>query len=461
MTITYKYKIAIGGISTECSTYSPLLQNKENFEIIEKEALKNLIDFPFEKNNLKLIPIFLCKSIPGGPIELDFYTKIKKKFIKKLQNLLPLDGIILIMHGAMNVPGIEDPEGQWIEEIRKVIGKNSYISLSFDLHGQITDKIIDNINSFTAYKTAPHSDVRLTYLKSAKMLSDILNKKIFPKVIWSPIPILVSGEMSSTLHEPCKSIYKEIIEYQDSEILDVSLMIGYVWADCFRATAASVITCVDLKKGKNICKLIALKYWQVRNKLTIPGNKGNFNDFLKWLPNKFSILADSGDNPTAGGVGDRCDVLKFLIKNNIKDVLIASIASPSSLIQLKKTKNFTIGGTLGGKGPKLNLHALKVNFINDIAIVSINSITIIITKKRQPFHFLKDFKNLNIELKSFKLLVVKSGYLSSDLNSLFAPNFMLLSKGAVNQNLLKIENKKRMEEIYPFQKNFNFIPNVR
>ena len=79
------------------------------------------------------------------------------------------------MHGAMYVPNVDDPEGEWIQDIRKIVGKKCLISLSYDLHGQVTDLIIKNINYLAAFKTAPHIDVNKTYKRAAKMLSDGFN----------------------------------------------------------------------------------------------------------------------------------------------------------------------------------------------------------------------------------------------------------------------------------------------
>ena len=69
--------------------------------------------------------------------------------------------------------------------------------------------------------------------------------------MWIPIPILVSGEMSSTFVEPCKTIYMKLKKYDEMEgVLDSNLMIGYVWADTKRATSSSVVTCTNLSNGK-------------------------------------------------------------------------------------------------------------------------------------------------------------------------------------------------------------------
>ena len=452
-------KIAIGGISTECSSYSPLYQKKDDFQSIQGQALLDLIDFPFSEFDIKPYPLFFNKSVPGGPIDREYFTQIKYQFIEDIHSLGDLDGVLLLMHGAMYVDGIEDPEGEWIASVRKEVGPKCIISVSFDLHGQMTNQIISNIDAFAAFKTAPHIDVKETYQRSSMMLCKALNDEYRPYVIWSAIPVLVSGEMSSTFVEPCQSIYESLDLYnQESNILDCNLMIGYVWADTKRATASSIVTCTDEKSGAIICKSIANLYWDNRKKLNYGMKSGDIHSALEFCQDDFSIIADSGDNPTAGGVGDRADILKVILEANSKETLIAGIASKSAYDELKKGNEFTIGGTFGGGGPSLILTADSVYFQNQCAIVKVNKTTIVVTKLRRPFHKLKDFNDLKINLRSFQLLIVKSGYLSPDLENLSVPSFMVLSDGAVNQELSSISNKQRNRKIYPFQDFYDFTP---
>ena len=219
--------IAIGGISTECSSYSPLSQNKDDFASVRGQELLNLVGFPFLEYGINVHPLFFNKSVPGGPIERQYFAQIKDQFISEINALGKLDGILLLMHGAIYVEGIDDPEGEWISAVRKIVGPKCIISVSYDLHGQMTDKIIKNIDAFAAFKTAPHIDVKETYQRSALMLTQSVIKNYRPYVVWSRIPVLVSGEMSSTLIEPCKSIYQELDQYnQQNHILDCNLLVG-------------------------------------------------------------------------------------------------------------------------------------------------------------------------------------------------------------------------------------------
>ncbi len=443
-------KIAVGGISTECSTYSPLYQNESDFVSLQGQTLLDLVGFPFDDYGIETYPIFFNRSVPGGPIESQYFRQTKDKFIAELDSLGTLDGVLLIMHGAIFVDDIDDPEGEWIEAVRDVVGEDCIVSVSFDLHGQVTDKIVNNIDAFAAYRTAPHIDVEETYKRAQR-----------PTVLWSPIPMLVSGEMSSTFVEPCQSIYKNLESLDQRQgIIDSNLMVGYVWADTQRAAASAVVTCTNKKVGTEVCQIIANLYWDSRQQLKFDMRSGDISSAINSLPKNFSIIADSGDNPTAGGVGDRADVLEAVLSKKIEHVLFAGIASESAYNELQKGNKFNIGGSFGGGGPNLELNADEVYFEEQCAIVKVQNITIVVSKRRRPFHYLSDFNHLRLKLQDYRLLVVKSGYLSPELQGLSCPSFMVLSNGAVNQDLKNIDNHHRKKPTFPFQEFNEFAPEV-
>ena len=349
--------------------------------------------FLFLSTDINPQPLFFNKSVPGGPIEKQYFDQIKDQFIDEINTLGKLDGILLLMHGAMYVEGINDPEGEWMSSVRKAVGPECIISVSYDLHGQITDKIIKNIDAFAAFKTAPHIDVKETYQRSASMLVNAINDNFRPIVLWSSIPVLVSGEMSSTFVEPCKTIYESLDQYNEiNGVLDCNLLVGYVWADTQRATASSVVTCTnEIKQALRYAKKLLQAYWSSRKDLKSDMKTGSIDEALVWLKSEFSIIADSGDNPTAGGVGDRADVLEAFLEHRIDHSLFAGIASKTAYDELKKGDSFNLGGTYGGGGPELKLKADSVYFKNQCAIVKISKTTIIISKLRRPFHYLQGF----------------------------------------------------------------------
>ena len=143
--------------------------------------------------------------------------------------------------------------------------------------------------------------------------------------------------------------------------------------------------------------------------------------------------------------------------------MVAGIAAPGIINELQCTNEavVTIGGKLGGGGPSLTLNAEKFYFKNECAVVIINGITTVLTEQRRPFHSLNDFADLGLALKDYRLLVVKSGYLSRELQSIPASSFMVLTDGAVCQYFDTLENKHRQRPIFPFQNPAEFVPTVR
>ncbi len=104
------------------------------------------------------MPVLLARALPGGSVEASAYQRSRASFSIGLRAALPLDGLFLDMHGAMNVIGMDDAEGDWITAAREVVGADCLISGSFDLHGNVSQREADALDMLTAFRTAPHID---------------------------------------------------------------------------------------------------------------------------------------------------------------------------------------------------------------------------------------------------------------------------------------------------------------
>ena len=174
-------RVAFGGIQIECSTYSNIRARLEDFRIERGPALA---DAPFFKH-LKTYPYpfqptLLAAAVPGGPVERKTYDALKAEFLHRVSDLLPLDGLYLPMHGAMYVEGMQDADGDWIAAAREVVGKDCLMTASFDLHGSLSRRIIDNLDMLSAFRTAPHIDREETAQRACDMLVHCLDQHIRP-----------------------------------------------------------------------------------------------------------------------------------------------------------------------------------------------------------------------------------------------------------------------------------------
>ncbi|PDT46833.1 microcystin degradation protein MlrC [Sinorhizobium fredii] len=470
-------RIAVGGIHTECSTYSPVLMLVEDFRVLRGEALLEADYFSFlDADGVEHIPLLHARAVPGGPVSQPAYEAFKTEFLEGLKAALPVDGIYLAMHGAIKVDGMDDAEGDWISAARAVVGPDCPIAVSYDLHGNVSQRIIDQIDIFAAYRTAPHIDTRETMVRAWSMLVEALRSGTRPGVAWAPVPVLLPGERTSTEDEPAASLYSDLPAIDArAGILDANLMVGYVWADEPRATACAVVTGTERDTTSKAAEEIAASYWNAHENFRFGPMTGALDAMLEIVERattKPIILADSGDNPTGGGVGDRADVLKALLGRGWQDALIAGIADRPAVDACfaageDGTLRLRIGGSLDPSSAAVEV-AAKVVRLDDPgplaerqAVVQLGGITVVLSARRRPYHNLEDFRRLGLEPNAVRLLVVKSGYLSPELAPIANPNLMALTEGVVNQDIEHLASERRRRPIFPFDRDFDFTPKAR
>jgi microcystin degradation protein MlrC len=470
-------RLAVGGIHTESSTFNPVNTELQHFHVVTDDLLETE-QFAFLRGYpVTFSPTLHARAIPGGPVRQAAYQQLKAEFLERLEALLPLDGLYLAMHGAMVVEGLQDAEADWIGAARAVVGEDCLIAASYDLHGNLSQPIIDQLDSFSAYRTAPHIDVIETQRRACDMLLRALKTGERPGLAWTRIPVLVPGERSSTEDEPAKSLYAGLTELTArAGIWDVSLLVGYVWADEPRATASSVVTGNDKAAMAEVAALLAERYWRARKDFrcgvvtdTIEGCIARAQAHAGGL----AIIADSGDNPTGGGVGDRADVLRALLIHQCQKTLVAGIADTPATNQcyaagVGATLRLSIGGTLDAAGSQPVCVTAQVKSLapasNEAArqaVITAEGVTIVLTGGRRPFHHLADFATLGLKLSDYRLLVVKSGYLSPELAPVADLSLMALSPGVVSQDIEHLSYHHWQHPIYPVARDFDWQPAVR
>ncbi|TAU90885.1 M81 family metallopeptidase [Rhizobium leguminosarum] len=470
-------RIAVGGIHTECSTYNPVLNEEKDFRVLRGEALLEAPYFAFLKDyDAEFLPTIHARAIAGGPVSRATYEAFKGEFLERLKPMLPLDGLYLAMHGAMYVEGMEDAEGDWISAARALVGKDCTVSASYDLHGNVTQRIIDALDIYSTYRTAPHIDVEETMRRSVSMLVKSLKTGERPVVLWAPIPVVLPGERTSTVDEPARSLYEMLpgIDAIDG-VWDASLMVGYVWADEPRATAAAIMTGTDRTVLEREAKRLARAYWDVREDFVFGCETGTLEECVERAiasPTAPVVLAESGDNPTGGGVGDRADVLAELIARGATGVVFAGIADKAATeacyaAGIGAELELSVGASLDTKGSKPVSGPFTVKFLHETsdpsdrqAVVSVAGIDLVLSAKRRPYHNIVDFTRLGLDPHQAKIIVVKSGYLSPELAPLANPNLMALSTGVVDQFVERLPRLRKQHPTYPFDKDFAFEPQV-
>lgn len=466
-------RIAVGGFYTESSTYNPVLTRIAEFHQLRGQALLQDPYFAFLADfEVDFLPVLHARAIPGGPVEAATYQAFKAEILTGFAENLPLDGVYLAMHGATYVEGMEDAEGDFITAVRALVGPDCLIAASYDLHGNLSQRIIDALDIFASYRTAPHIDEDETNRRAVSMLLRALHTGDRPQTVWVPVPVLLSGERTSTEDEPARSFYGGLAGFEGHGIWDVSFQVGYVWADEPRATAAAVVTGTNAERMAQVAAQIATRYWGHRREFAFGVKTASpqrcLSDALASRTHPV-VLADAGDNPTGGGVGDRAEVLAALLLTGASDVIFAGIADAPATdaaygAGVGAQIRVSIGGTLDPASRAVVVEGLVLflwqadQHSDRQAVLEIGGIRLVVTARRRPFHALTDFTDLGLDPRTAKIVVVKSGYLSPDIAPIANPALMALTAGAVNQDVPQLENQKRRRPCFPFDANFDWQP---
>ncbi|MEO8684355.1 MAG: M81 family metallopeptidase [Devosia sp.] len=469
-------RIAVAGLHTECSTYNPVLAREADFRVLRGPAMLKDAYFDFLTHfPAEFITVLHARAIAGGPVERTIYERWKAEILDGLRAAGPLDGVYLAMHGAMFVEGMFDAEGDFIAAVRGVVGPQVLIAASYDLHGNISQRIVDNLDAFSTYRTAPHIDVQDTMRRAVTMLVRALRTGVRPALVWAPVPVLLPGERTSTQDEPARTFYTTIHETEEpSGIWDASFQVGYVWADEPRATACAVVTGTDRTAMDAAAKSLAQGYWDIREQFVFGSKTGSIEECVDWAMAAGTgpaVIAESGDNPTGGGVGDRAEVLSALLAKGAQGVVFAGIMDAAAVeaayaAGVGATIEATIGGSLDPSSTPARVTA-EVVFLLDAAearlreaVLRIDGVELVVTARRRPFHNIVDFTRLKLDPRTAKILVVKSGYLSPDLGPLANPSLMALSEGVVDQFVERLERRHKSAPTYPFDTGFDWSPRV-
>ncbi|MBA3274622.1 MAG: M81 family metallopeptidase, partial [Chloroflexia bacterium] len=231
------YRIGIGGIAIECSTFSPLPSTIDDFTIQRGDEIvagyRYFENGTFEgRTDVEWFGTLKARAIPGGPVPAGTYVAMKSELLERLRVCLPLDGFFYDIHGAMTVTGLDDAEGDLITEIREMVGPACIISTGMDLHGNVSEVLVGAVDCFTAYRQAPHVDALETKARAVRNLLSLLDSGIRPFRAWTRIPVNLPGERTSTMWEPGATVYRKLEESDAiAGVLDASLWVGYVWAD--------------------------------------------------------------------------------------------------------------------------------------------------------------------------------------------------------------------------------------
>ncbi len=366
-------RIAIGGFLHETNTFAPTKADYTAFqqgggwpamcegaELLKVMRGINVGAAGFveeaESYGWELVPTIWCAASPSAHVTADAYERVSDKLLAGLAAAKAggIDAVYLDLHGAMVAEHIDDGEGEILARVRKLIGNDIPLVVSLDLHGNITQASIVLADAMIAYRTYPHIDMADTGRACARHLALMLKTKTKFAKSFRQLPFLIPISWQCTNDQPTKGIYDKLAALESDSVPTLSFAPGFPAADfpdCGPSVFAYGATQADADQAAD--KLVAIIE---SHESDFDGNIYTPDEGVQHAMNvsttatKPVVIADTQDNPGAGGDSDTTGMLRALVRNDAQRAAIGVICDPASASAAHEAGvGATVRLSLGGK----------------------------------------------------------------------------------------------------------------
>src|SRR5215471_4736949 len=330
-------RIAVGGFLHETNTFAPTKATYDAFvhgggwpsmalgtdvlKVMRKinVGLAGFVDAA-DENGWELVPTISCAASPSAHVTKDAFERIVKVMVDGIRAAGPIDAVYLDLHGAMVTEHLDDGEGEILARVRRVIGKDLPLVASLDLHANVTAEMVAHADALIAYRTYPHVDMAETGRASARHLALLLKTKQRLAKAFRQSPFLIPISWQCTNDQPAKSIYRKVAALQNDAVPTLSFAFGFPAADfvhCGPSIIAYGRTQADADAAADaIAALVESHEDDFDGKIYSPDEGVRHAMDLAKTATKPIVIADTQDNPGAGGDSDTTGMLRALVRNN-------------------------------------------------------------------------------------------------------------------------------------------------
>jgi microcystin degradation protein MlrC len=307
------------------------------------------------QSDLTLAPGYSARAITSaGTLTAESFAQIAAAFLAAVRAAGPIDAVYLSLHGAMSAVDEPDPEGYLVAELRKIIGEAVPVVASFDLHGVLTQRILQHCDAIVAYHTYPHVDFHETGVRAANLLLRIVRGTARPVTARVYIPALVRGPELVT----GSGLFGGMIgQAQACEAAPQGLSAGIFIGNPFTdvpdlATNSFVVADGDAAWAGAQATALANAFWTVREQLYQPlvTLDAAVAQAIAHCGEGTAVLVDAADATSSGASGDSNAILQALMAADYPGAaLLPIVDAPAVTAAFAAGVGATIAITLGGQ----------------------------------------------------------------------------------------------------------------
>jgi microcystin degradation protein MlrC len=474
-------RIFTGGLETETNTFSPLATGRIAFERNglgqpADEAAPEYYNAPIVawRRNARaqghvVIESIMASAEPAGRILQPVYEELRDVLLADLRRAMPVDVVLLNLHGAMASTDDDDCEGDLLRRVREIVGPQATVGAELDLHCHLTDTMLEHATAIVAYKEYPHDDIEAMAEDLYRLCVDAALGRTRP--VMRMYDCRMVGIWPTT-REPIRSFVARMRSLERDGILSISFGHGFPWGDVASVGAKMLVIADGDPDRAAACALtLGSELWALREAARYPvvPIDDALDEALAASSGPF-VFADGADNAGGGAPADSTFVLRRMLERGVRNATSAAYYDPMSVALCFEagpgtTLELRVGGKLGvTSGAPLDVRA-RVRAVRGeheqhslvgmcplgrAAWIEVDGIDIVLVSVRTQVFAPDVFTGLGITLDDKRIVVVKSiNHFYRNFESLAQKIVYLNAPGALRFDFENIPYTKRDSRYWP------------
>lgn len=489
-------RIALAGFYHETNTFSSLLttySDFQNYQFAEGVEIINSysgtgtepggIIGEAAQRDMALLPLLFASAVPSGTIEAACLKQITNQITDGLRQLLPIDGMLVVLHGAAVAEGFPDADAYVLQQIRDVLGPEIPLVATTDFHANISTKMVRSANAIVGYDTFPHVDMASRGAEAVEVLDRLLAGQHF-FAAYRKLPLVTAPQCQPTAEQPMQDIMAQLHACEAGHIDGIctgTIAMGFAYADTPDLGASVLVYGSSNQAVESTADQLARLIWSRRAEFvpeltSLDEVEAAFNEPSA----RPLILVDPADNIGGGSAGDGTAILRLLLDHRpAGSVIVINDPDAVSLAQAAgpgRPFSALVGGKVdSAHGPPVQLEgtvrqvgeakfrhsgSYMTGFVTSMgltAVIDAAGVQVVLTSRRTMPFDIEQLRCLGIEPHEQNIIVVKSAIAWRAAYGEIAGTILTVdTPGLCPSNLNRLDYRLAPGSLYPLDKEAKF-----
>jgi microcystin degradation protein MlrC len=440
------WRVAIGGIWHETNTFASGRTELVHFRDYQYALGEEILDrYPETGTELggmisagsalgfELVPTVYAGAVPSATISAAAFGHVREELVARLRAAGPLDGLLLVLHGAAVAEDAEDADAAVLAAARAALGPGVPIVATFDYHANIGPEMVAQATVLIGYDTFPHIDMAARGAEAAHVLARLMNGGPRPAGALRKVPVLTPPQVQATGDAPMKEIFVALHRIEaDPGILCGSVAMGFPYADVGQLGASVLVYGEDDAAAAAAADNLAGRIWAARaafRPILVPVEEG-VRQAMAAVDGP-SVIVDAADNVGGGAAGDGTVVLDALLRLGAEGAVVVMADAQAVRAAEAAGEGGVFEAPVGGRtddlhGPPVTVRG-RIRMLTDgryrhtgsymtgyetvmgrTAVIEAGGVRVVLTSLRTMPFDAEQIRCLGLEPSAQRIIVVKS-----------------------------------------------------